>query len=212
MWLVAGSVPELASDGKLFNTALVFNPEGELVAWHRKAHLYPPTSEPSIFGPGDCLTTFDDPKLGTVGVVICFDGDFPEVARTLALRGARLVVAPSAYEVEGATAWDVLYPALALANSQWWIQSNQCGAHATTTLLGASRIVAPTGTVLAEAGRTVPGKTPPPELLVHRIDLHLAHHNDGISSLLEEGRRPGLYFDTQGVPDPAQPELGREAR
>ena len=195
MWLVAGSVPELDDEGSLYNTALVFNPHGELAAFHRKAHLYPPTSEPFIFRPGDRLTTFTDPTLGVVGVAICFDGDFPEVARTLALRGARLVVAPAAYEVEGATAWDVLYPALALANSQWWVQANQCGAHATTTLLGASRIVAPTGTVVAEATRAVPGSTHPPELLVQRIDLHLAYHKDGIGTLLEEGRRPLLYLD-----------------
>jgi predicted amidohydrolase len=185
----------LGTDGALYNTALVFNPRGELVAWHRKAHLYPPTGEPSIFRPGDRLTTFEDPALGVVGIVICFDGDFPEVARTLGLRGARLVVAPSAYEVEGATTWDVLYPALALANSQWWIQSNQCGAHATTTLLGASRIVAPTGTVVAEATRAVPGCTHPPELLVQRIDLQLAYQRDGIGALLAEGRRPLLYRD-----------------
>ncbi len=127
--------------------------------------------------------------------MVCFDGDFPEVARTLQLRGARLIVAPSAYEVEGATTWDVLYPALALANSQWWIQSNQCGAHPTTTLLGASRIVAPTGTVVAEATRAVPGCTHPPELLVHRIDLQLAYRKDGIGMLLAEGRRPSLYRD-----------------
>jgi len=193
MWVVAGSVPELDDEGDLYDTALVFNPQGELAAFHRKAHLYPPTSEASIFRPGDRLTTFNDPTLGVVGVVVCFDGDFPEVARTMALRGARLVVAPAAYEIEGATTWDVLYPALALANSQWWIQSNQCGAHATTTLLGASRIVAPTGTVVAEATRAVPGSTHPPELLVQRIDLQLAYQKEGIGTLLEEGRRPLLY-------------------
>jgi predicted amidohydrolase len=198
MWLVAGSVPESGDDGALYNTALVFNPHGELVAWHRKAHLYPPTGEPAIFRPGDRLTTFDDPTLGVVGIVICFDGDFPEVATTLGLRGARLVVAPSAYEVEGATTWDVLYPALALANSQWWVQSNQCGAHGSTTLLGASRIVAPTGTVVAEATRAVPGCMHPPELLVQRIDLQLAYQKDGIGTLLEEGRRPSLYGDDEG--------------
>jgi predicted amidohydrolase len=195
MWLVAGSVPEEGEDGALYNTALVFNPDGELVACHRKAHLYPPTGEPSIFRPGDRLTTFEDPALGVVGVVVCFDGDFPEVARTLGLRGARLIVAPSAYQVEGATTWDILYPALALANSQWWVQSNQCGAHPTTTLLGASRIVAPTGTVVAEATRAVPGCTHAPELLVQRIDLQLAYRRDGIGTLLEEGRRPSLYRD-----------------
>jgi predicted amidohydrolase len=195
MWLVAGSVPELGDDGALYDTALVYNVQGDLVAWHRKAHLYPPTSEPTIFRPGDRLTTFKDPTLGVVGVVICFDGDFPEVAQTLARRGARLVVAPAAYEVEGATTWDVLYPALALANTQWWVQSNQCGAHSTTTLLGASRIVAPTGTVVAEATRAVPGSTHAPELLVQRIDLQLAYQRDGIGSLLDEGRRPLLYLD-----------------
>jgi predicted amidohydrolase len=196
LWLVAGSVPEV-DDGSdnLYNTAHVFNPEGDLVVWHRLAHLYPPTLESAIFHAGDRLTTFEDPALGVVGVVIGFDGDFPEVAATLARRGARLVVAPSAYEVEGATNWDVLYPALALANSQWWVQSNQCGAHPTVTMLGASRIVAPTGTVVAEATRAVPGCTHPPELLVHRIDLHLAYQKDGIGALLEESRRPQLYFD-----------------
>jgi predicted amidohydrolase len=195
LWLVAGSVPELGCHGDLFDTSLVFNPQGDLVAWHRKAHLYPPTSEPSVFRPGNRLTTFEDPMLGVVGIVICFEGDFPEVARTLARRGARLVVAPAAYQVEGATTWDVLYPALALVNSQWWIQSNQCGAHATTTFLGASRIVAPTGTVVVEGTRAVPGSTHPPELLVQRIDLQLAYQKDGIGTLLEEGRRPQLYVD-----------------
>jgi predicted amidohydrolase len=195
LWLVAGSVPESGDNGALYNTALVFNPHGELVAWHRKAHLYPPTGEPAIFRPGDRLTTFEDPTLGVVGIVICFDGDFPEVARTLGQRGARLVVAPSAYEIEGAMTWDLLYPALALVNSQWWVQSNQCGAHSTTTLLGASRVVAPTGTVVAEATRTTPGGNHPPELLVQRIDLQLAYQRDGIGALLEEGRRPHLYLD-----------------
>jgi predicted amidohydrolase len=194
LWLVAGSVPELGEDGHLYNTAIVFNPAGDVVTWHRKAHLYGPTAEQSVFTPGDRLTTFEDPSLGVIGVVICFDGDFPEVARTLALRGARLVVAPAAYEVEGADAWDILYPAIALTNSQWWVQANQCGAHVGSTLLGASRILAPTGTVVAEASRAVPGRTNPPELLIHRVDLHLAHQHDGIGALLECDRRPELYF------------------
>ena len=200
MWLAAGSVPELGDDGKLYNTALVFDPAGKLVAVHRKVHLYPPTLEPAVFTPGASLTTFIDPSLGGVGVAICFDGDFPEVARTMAMRGARLVLAPSAYEVEGATAWDLLYPALALTNSQWWIQANQAGSHHSSTLLGASRIVAPTGTIVAEASRTVPGCTAPAELLVHRIDLQLAYQREGLSALLDAQRRSDLYF---GQSEPA---------
>ncbi len=127
--------------------------------------------------------------------MVCFDGDFPEVARTLALRGARLVLAPAACGVEGANAWDLLYPAVALTNSQWWVQANQAGSHPTSTLLGASRIVAPTGTVVAEASRAVPGSPSRAELLVHRIDLHIAYAREGISGLLEDERHPDLYFD-----------------
>lgn len=203
LFLAAGSVPELGEDGLIHDTALVFNPRGELTAWHRKAHLYGPTLEHAIFSPGDRLTTFEDPTLGRVGLVVGFDGDFPEVARTMALRGARLVLAPSAYEVEAAPAWDLLQPALALTNSQWWIQANQAGSHSTSTLLGASRIIAPTGTVVAQASSAVPGRSSPAELLLHRIDLQLAHRREGVSAYLEDERRPNLYVDlVDPVPAP----------
>ncbi len=128
-----------------------------------------------------------------MGLVVGFDGDFPEVARALALRGARLVLAPCAYEVEGASAWDLLHPALALTNSQWWVQANQAGSHSTSTLLGSSRIIAPTGTVVEQASAAVPGRASPAELLVHRIDLHLAYKREGLGALLEDERRPALY-------------------
>ncbi len=206
MYLVAGSLPELADDGTVYDTAVVFNPRGDLVARHRKAHLYPPTLEPLVFTAGNRLTTFDDPALGTVGLVVGFDADFPEVARVMALRGARLVLAPCAYEVEGAPAWDLLHPASALANGQWWVQANQAGSHSTSTLLGASRIIAPTGTVVAQASTAVPGCASPAELLVHRIDLHLAKARERLSAFLEGERRPELYAELSepvAVPLPA---------
>jgi predicted amidohydrolase len=190
---VAGSQPELGEDGSVYDTMLVFNPHGDLAAWHRKAHLYGPAHEHAVFAPGDRVTTFDDPALGRVGLVVGFEGDFPEVARSLALRGARLVLAACACEVEGAPAWDLLHPAYALANSQWWLEANQAGTHATSTLLGTSRIIAPTGTVVAAARTAVPGRPSPAELVVHRIDLHLAHRREGVGGLLEDERRPTLY-------------------
>ena len=61
--------------------------------------------------------------------------------------------------------------------------------------MGASRIVAPTGTVVAEASRRRAGSSSRAELLVHRIDLHIAYAREGISGLLEDERRPELYFD-----------------
>jgi predicted amidohydrolase len=105
------------------------------------------------------------------------------------------VLAPSATEVERAPAWDLLHPAWALANSQWWVQANQAGSNASWTLLGQSRIIAPTGTVVAEASTAVPGGIGAAELLVHRIDLQLAHRREGVGGLLEDERRPRLYAE-----------------
>ena len=202
LFLAAGSVPERGDDGLLYDTALVFDPAGRLVARHRKAHLYAPALEPRVFAPGDRLTTFADAALGTVGLVVGFDGDVPEVARTLARRGARLVLAPSAAEIERSTAWELVHPALALVHGQWWVQANQAGSHGSSTLLGASRIIAPTGTVVAAASEAVPGRASPAELLVHRLDLQLAAHREGLAALVEEGWRPELYTE-------ATPAAGR---
>jgi predicted amidohydrolase len=195
LFFAAGSVPERGDDGHLYDTALVFDPAGRLVARHRKAHLYPPAIEHAVFTPGDRLTTFTDPALGTVGLLVGFDGDVPEVARALARRGARLVLVPSACEVERSTEWELVHPALALVHGQWWVQANQAGSHGSSTLLGASRIIAPTGTVVTAAGEAVPGLAGPAELVVHRIDLGLAAHGGGLAALLEAGRRPELYTD-----------------
>ena len=199
LFLAAGSVPERGEDGLVYDTAVVFDPAGRLVARHRKAHLYPATPERDVFVPGDRLTVFEEATLGRVGLVIGFEGDFPEVARALARRGARLVLAPSACEVERSTEWDLVHPALALIHGQWWVQANQAGSHPTSTLLGASRIIAPTGTVVAAAGEAVPGRASPAELLVHRLDLHLASRREGLAALVEEGLRPALYAE---APDP----------
>ena len=64
---LAGSVPEAGDDGAVYDTALVFDPHGRLVAWHRKAHLYRPGLEHTVFSPGQRLTTFDDPRSGGSG-------------------------------------------------------------------------------------------------------------------------------------------------
>jgi predicted amidohydrolase len=124
IWLAAGSAPESVADG-VCNTAPLYAPSGDLVAAHRKCHLYIALGEDHVFLPGNSLTVYEAGGLGTVGISICFDGDFPEVARTMRRRGARLVLHPSAYERAAESWWDTLYPANALANGQWWILANQ---------------------------------------------------------------------------------------
>ncbi|GAA2074805.1 carbon-nitrogen family hydrolase [Pseudolysinimonas kribbensis] len=167
VWLFAGTVPELDGN-RLYNTALVYGPDGALRATHRKTHLYFPLGEDTVFAAGDGPTVLEIDGLGTVGLSTCFDGDHPDFARTLHDRGARIVVSPCAYEVGAESWWDLLYPANALANGQWWIMANQRGGD----LLGASRVIAPDGSILAELPRLGDDARPPaPETLVVSVDL-----------------------------------------
>lgn len=164
IWLFGGTVPERDGD-VLYNTAVVYGPDGTLEAAHRKVHLYTPLGEDEVFAAGAEPTVVHVDGIGTVGVSTCFDGDHPAYARRLHDLGARVVVAPSAYEVAAESWWDVLYPANALVNGQWWLMANQCG----NELLGKSRIIAPDGTITAHASRVGHGDAS--ELLVASVDL-----------------------------------------
>jgi predicted amidohydrolase len=158
VWLFAGSVPEIGRGGRLFNTAVVYAPDGTLRARHRKMHLYTPLGEDAVFTAGSEPTVVEVEGIGTIGLGVCFDGDHPEYARALHDLGARVVISVSAYEVGTESWWEILYPANALANGQWWVMANQCGGVGPNALLGRSRIIAPDGTVIAEAPRCDPAE------------------------------------------------------
>ena len=168
-WVVAGSVPERVGSA-IFNTALVFDRRGTLVATHRKAHLYTPLDEHLIYTAGDSLLIVDT-DLGPLGVATCFDADFPEVPRRLADAGARIVAHPCAYEAAAQSWWDRLYPAAALANGLWWISANQCGTNGGVTELGGSRILSPVGDTVAELPRAAEGDSPAARTGSFTVDL-----------------------------------------
>jgi predicted amidohydrolase len=166
-------VPEIDQSGRLFNTALVYAPDGSLLARHRKVHLYTPLGEDAVFTAGAEPTVVDVDGIGTVGLSVCFDGDHPEYARALHDLGARVVVSVSAYEAATESWWDILYPANALANGQWWLMANQCGGDGPSALLGRSRIIGPDGAVIAEAPR-YDAAGDEAHLLVASLDLSAA--------------------------------------
>jgi predicted amidohydrolase len=150
MIVCAGTFPEL-DGGQVYNTAVVYGPGGEPLLRHRKAFLY--GAEPEVFQPGDAVTVSDIAGIGRVGLCVCFDGDFPETARSLRAAGADVVLHPSAYESTAENWWDTIYPAQALCNGQWWISANQHGGSGTDRMLGGSRIIAPDGRTVAAAPR-----------------------------------------------------------
>jgi formamidase len=143
-WIAAGSILERADEG-IFNTAIVFSSDGELVAKHRKIVPWAPF-ETTI--PGGSLTVFDIPGKGRVGLMICYEGWFPEIARGLALKGAELIVQPSLTTTPDRAEELVLARSNAIVNQCFVVNVNGVA----TIGGGRSIIVDPEGRVLFEAG------------------------------------------------------------
>jgi len=144
VWLVPGSLYEREGDA-VYNTAVVLDPDGELVARYRK--LFPWTPYERV-EPGQEPCVLEIPGTGTLGLCTCYDIWFPEVARSLALRGAEAILHPSL-----TTTWDrhlelVLARAAAIANQAYLLDVHGSGEVGG----GRSVFVGPDGDVLHEAG------------------------------------------------------------
>jgi len=120
--IVGGSIPE--KDGvDVYNTSFVFSPTGEMIAKHRKAHLFDVDIEKGIrfkesdfFAAGNELTVFDT-EYGRMGLAICFDLRFPEMFREMAKAGAHIVFLPANFNMTtGPAHWDLLIKSRALDN------------------------------------------------------------------------------------------------
>ena len=180
----------LERDGDaLHNAAVLVGPDG-LVGTYRKTHL-PYLGVDRFVVAGDELPVFETP-LGRIGVEICYDLRFPEVTRTLALRGADLVAHPTNFPVAARVQTEVITLARAAENRIYLLTANRVGKERWGEFCGWSQIVDPYGTRLAEAGET--GEA----LLTAEIDVEKARDKDyvipGSYELYLFGhRRPELY-------------------
>ena len=114
-------------------------------------HLFTGTGEERYFLPGD-RSVVCDPAIGPVGLMICYDLRFPEICRTLALKGARIVVMPAQWPRIRISRWDILAQARATENQLYVVGTNRCGRDYDYRYGGHSIIVDPSGEVLAWAG------------------------------------------------------------
>ncbi|MBA3052786.1 carbon-nitrogen hydrolase family protein, partial [bacterium] len=137
---------------KIYNSAVLIGPDGEIIGKYRKTHPF--GSESVKTGgwttPGNSLDVFDT-ELGKIGMIICYDGDFPETVRLLAQKGAEIIVRPSAF-LRNFEIWSLTNRARAFDNHVFMIAANATGVDAAGHhYFGHSMIAAPNVTVLALA-------------------------------------------------------------
>ncbi|MER5443925.1 carbon-nitrogen family hydrolase [Streptomyces sp. NPDC002790] len=152
VWLHAGSIPERDPEGPLYNTSLVFSPDGELAAAYRKIHRFGfDKGEAVLMGAGEELVTVRLPET-VVGVTTCYDLRFPELYRGLVDRGAQTLIVSAGWPERRRAHWTLLARARAVENQAFVLACGSAGTHAGVVQAGHSVVVDPWGEVLAEAG------------------------------------------------------------
>lgn len=179
--------PERAGQA-VYNAALLLGPQGEALANARKLHLYG-ADEKRLFRPGERFAAAEIDGL-RLGLLICYDIEFPEAARALALAGADAIVVPTAlFRPHDAVAGRVV-PVRAYENQIFVAYANRSGREGELAYCGGSCVVAPDGADLCRAGseETLLRATidPPAYAASRRANPYLAD------------RRPELYAAAAG--------------
>lgn len=149
--IVAG-IAELNGE-QVFNSASVFNRNGELICNYRKNNLFPLSQEKRIFTKGDGIACFNMNGI-TFGLLICFDIRFPEIARQYIEKGCSAIIVVSAFPFPRLEHWQILLRARAIENQAYIIASNRVGREGGNFFLGNSCIIDPWGTVKALCNET----------------------------------------------------------
>jgi len=195
--LIQAGMAERAMDGNIiYNSAVLIGAQG-VIGVFRKLHNQ---FEWPVFAPGNHLSVFET-RLGKIGMFICYDLAFPEITRAFALQGATIAALTTAWPMKGdepetdyyGYTYDLMSRAMAFANQFWMVCSNQVMRPPTpgcANYYGHSRIIAPTGKIVAELGYEE-------GVAVATVDLHgaieRARTEDWFGLNLLEDRRPEFY-------------------
>lgn len=184
---------------RLFNSAVLVERDGSVRTVHRKCHLFG-GMEGALFAPGDALAVVELDRL-RVGVLICYDVEFPEAVRALALAGADLVAVPTTLMAPHDLVARAMVPVRAAENQVFLAYANRTGAEGDLAYIGQSCIVGPDGADLARAGRAEE------ELLL--ADLKPAAITRARSAYCYLGeRRPELYVPLTRTSNPPAKRTG----
>jgi 5-aminopentanamidase len=180
---VVTSVLELGEAGVVHNTAVFIDERGQLRGSYRKSHLF--AAERSVYAAGERLDTVVTYKGVRFGLLICFDIEFPEAARHLALLGVDCILVPTANMTPYGHRHRVFAAARALENHVYVAYCNRCGSSREFEFPGESVLVDPLGRNACEADAA-------PTLVCGEVDLDVVAQSKTVFDYLTE-RRPKLY-------------------
>ena len=171
VYILAGSIPE-REDDKIFNTSYLFDKKGQIIAKHRKMHLFDIDVKDKItFKESDVLTAGDeftiaDTEFGKIGIGICYDVRFVELARIMVENGAMILIYPGAFNMTtGPAHWELLFRARALDNQVFCIGvAPALNTDASYHSYGHSIVTNPWGEVISQADENE-------NLIICEIDL-----------------------------------------
>ncbi|NLH45366.1 MAG: carbon-nitrogen family hydrolase [Acholeplasmataceae bacterium] len=162
--VIAGSIP-LLLDGKVHNTSVVINKNGEIIYLYSKMHLFGMFKEERFFAAGDTYEPFVLDGVAC-GASICYDLRFPELYRRLAIKGAKVIFVPAEWPESRGDVWRLLLQARAVENQTYICGVNCVGTFKDDIFYGHSMIVAPNGKILVEGSSEE-------EILRGEIDIDL---------------------------------------
>ena len=186
VFLAFGFVEKAEKDGKqvLYNSVALIDRDGVPLGQYRKSHLVD-GPETASFEKGTEYSVFDT-EIGKIGIMICWDTAYPEVARILALKGAEIILVPAAWEAPFDEDWDIVQCARSFDNVLYVASCNHVGTDRELTFFGKSKIVGPVGRTIKQAGS---GE----EVIRAAVDLDLLPELRNDFYVLLRDRNPNTY-------------------
>ncbi|HGJ5876511.1 MAG TPA: nitrilase-related carbon-nitrogen hydrolase [Arsenophonus sp.] len=163
--IICGFIERDNTTNKIYNSAGIWIPNRKnWLGVYRKIHLI--HDEKLWFTPGDSLPVFDI-GICHIGIMICYDAGFPEVARILATKNIDILFMPSAWSEQDKDLWCINTPSRALENTIHLVAVNRWGKEGDIHLFGGSRILDPRGKVIAKAVEKSE------DMICYEIDLNM---------------------------------------
>ena len=181
---IAYGYPERTAEGQIYNAVQLIDAHGERLCNYRKTHLFGDLDQ-SMFDAGGNDLPLVELNGWKLGFLICYDLEFPENARRLALAGAELILVPTANMVPYDFVADVTVRSRAFENQCYVAYANYCGHEGEIQYCGQSSIAAPDGSRVALAGLDE-------ALIVGELDRQLMNDSRAANRYLVD-RRPELY-------------------